>query len=134
MEQIRELKESFVAQRDALSTALPDGRRLYTGQYEALEKFASNNKLDVQNRFITISVGGLQLGLWTARLVQARGLALVSSGPNSKPDRFVLSNRGKKPNVVLAADSKLRPTGPQSNAEFTIEVLPDIVLPMGIAN
>jgi hypothetical protein len=58
MEQIRELKESFVAQRDALSTALPDGRRLYTGQYEALEKFASNNKLDVQKLFSKITIEG----------------------------------------------------------------------------
>jgi hypothetical protein len=58
MEQIRELKESFVAQRDALSKALPDGRRLYTGQYEALEKFASNNKLDVQKLFSGITIEG----------------------------------------------------------------------------
>jgi hypothetical protein len=58
MEQIRELKESFVAQRDALSKALPDGRRLYTGQYEALEKFASNNKLDMQRLFSKITIEG----------------------------------------------------------------------------
>jgi Leucine-rich repeat (LRR) protein len=58
MEQIRELKESFVAQRDALSKALPDGRRLYTGQYEALETFASNNKLNVQELFSKITIEG----------------------------------------------------------------------------
>jgi hypothetical protein len=58
MEQIRELKESFVAQRDALSTTLPDGRRLFPGQYEALEKFASNNKLDVQKLFSRITIEG----------------------------------------------------------------------------
>ena len=58
MEQIRELKESFVAQRDALSTTLPDGRRLFPGQYKALEKFASNNKLDVQKLFSKITIEG----------------------------------------------------------------------------
>jgi hypothetical protein len=58
MEQIRELKESFVAQRDALSTTLPDGRRLFSGQYEALEKFASNNELDVQALFSRITIEG----------------------------------------------------------------------------
>ena len=58
MEQIRELKESFVAQRDALSTTLPDGRRLFPGQYEALEKFASNNELDVQALFSRITIEG----------------------------------------------------------------------------
>jgi hypothetical protein len=58
IEQIRELKESFVAQRDALSTTLPDGRRLFPGQYEALEKFASNNKLNVQKLFSAITIEG----------------------------------------------------------------------------
>jgi hypothetical protein len=58
MEQIRELKESFVAQRDALSTTLPDGRRLFPGQYEALEKFASNNELDVQTLFSKVVIEG----------------------------------------------------------------------------
>jgi hypothetical protein len=87
-----------------------------------------------KDRFITVSVGGLQRGLWTPKLVLARGFALVSSGSNSKPDRVVLSNRGRKPNVVLAADNKLKPMGPQSVVEFTVEVLPDIVFPMGVAN
>jgi hypothetical protein len=58
MEQIRELKESFVTQRDALSTTLPDGRRLFPGQYEALEKFASNNELDVQTLFSKVVIEG----------------------------------------------------------------------------
>ncbi len=83
MEQIRELKESFVAQRDALSTTLPDGRRLFPGQYEALEKFASNNRLDTRELLswhITIE-GGVITGcdFVSQRLKTLEGLESVGT-------------------------------------------------------
>ncbi len=58
MEQIQELRKTFIEQSEALSTVLPDGRRLWPGQYEALERFASNNKLSVERVLSRISVVG----------------------------------------------------------------------------
>jgi hypothetical protein len=46
IEQIRELQKSYVEQRDALSITLGSGR-LWSSQYEALERFAGNNNLAV---------------------------------------------------------------------------------------
>jgi hypothetical protein len=58
MEQIRELKESFVTQRDLLFKVFPSGQVLVRPQYEALERFASNNKLDVQKLFSKVVIEG----------------------------------------------------------------------------
>jgi hypothetical protein len=58
MEQILELKKTFIEQRDALAVRLPDGTRLWRDQYEALERFASNNNLSIETVLSKITVEG----------------------------------------------------------------------------
>ena len=48
LEQVRELKERYTQERDALTTPIDGGRRLFTTQYDALKRFAENNKIDVK--------------------------------------------------------------------------------------
>jgi hypothetical protein len=47
MEQIQQLQKTFIEQQEALTVGLPNGKRLRPGQYEALERFASNNELPI---------------------------------------------------------------------------------------
>jgi hypothetical protein len=58
IEQIQRLKDVFIEQREALSTVLPDGTKLWPGQHEALERFADNNKLDINLVLSKITVEG----------------------------------------------------------------------------
>ncbi len=58
IEQIKELKDRFVEQFDSLSIKLPDGKRLLSDQFEALERFASNNKLAIDDVLSRITVEG----------------------------------------------------------------------------
>jgi hypothetical protein len=58
IEQILELKKTFIEQREALTVGLPDGIRLWRDQYEALERFASNNKLVIDTVLSGIKVEG----------------------------------------------------------------------------
>jgi hypothetical protein len=58
MEQITALKEKFIEQREALSTVLPDGTKLWPDQYQALERFASNNQLHIESVLSRITVEG----------------------------------------------------------------------------
>jgi hypothetical protein len=63
MAQITELKEKFIEQHEALSTVLPDGTKLWPGQFESLERFASNNGLDIESVRSRITVeGGIVTG------------------------------------------------------------------------
>jgi hypothetical protein len=58
VDQIRELKKTYQEQLDLLSTELPRGRRLFTPQYEALERFAKNNKIGVTGLLPQITIKG----------------------------------------------------------------------------
>jgi hypothetical protein len=59
MEQIQKLKETFIEQQEVLTVRLPNGKRLWSDQYEALDRFASNNKLEMANVLSKIKVDGL---------------------------------------------------------------------------
>lgn len=93
-----------------------------------------NTTVSFKGRFVTVTLSGLQPGLYRAQIKSARGFATISSGPNSAPERIALTHRGKNPNVTLAFDNTPRLPGPQSTIDFTIEVLRDLVLPMASPN
>ena len=75
MEQITALKEKFIEQREALSTVLPDGTKLWPGQFESLERFASNNGLGINLVLSKITVEG---GVVTECDFEGMGLTTLS--------------------------------------------------------
>jgi hypothetical protein len=49
IKQIQRLKDAFIEQHEALSTVLTSGTKLRPGQFQSLERFASNHGLDIYN-------------------------------------------------------------------------------------
>jgi hypothetical protein len=89
--------------------------------------------LSFEDRFITVSIGGLKPGLYTAKIRSARGTAFISSGDDKQLERIALSHRapvGKTPSVALIDDGRPRPMGSQGSVEVVIGILTDRVFPM----
>jgi len=84
--QIRELKKIYQEQLDLLSTELPNGQRLFTPQYEALERFAKKNQLGLTGLISYITVKGnaiveCRFGgyYWGSSLTTLEGLQALST-------------------------------------------------------
>jgi hypothetical protein len=58
VDRIKALKELYQQQIQELSLTLPDGRTLLRPQYEALERFAGNNNLKVEDLLDGVTING----------------------------------------------------------------------------